>query len=281
MKTSHQHPTGGLPLLALTLTGALIAASCWWLASDQGAGAASVERELEAARPPPPSVNEAHRAEPGRSPVVAEIAGGSGAASDVDGGDLAPRRREKPRTERDFRERFLALEQSEPGALAAHADAWLDEPRSTAEKVGLLQALEQGDAPASIAWLERACEVTDAVSRTGTPAGSPVSEFALSRLARRAAKDTDVRAALARVASNASSVPIDLRRRAAAHFAACATLEELAGFESLALREPDENFRAGVAAALGAREDARDARIARMASGMIPADLAATDDRSR
>jgi hypothetical protein len=249
MRASDSQSTAGLPLLSLALGGAVLAACCWSLARGPSDDAAKrlaltdgpIEAGLATA-----DVDQAEAA--ARFRREAQPASGPLLVAEPEVARPAARQR-PPRTERELREHFLALEARESGALVRGAGDWLTAKHTTAEKVAWLQALEQCEPRAATAWLEFACALDDAP----TAQGEPVSAFALGRLAALARTAPEARLALGRVALGRDSVDDGLRRRAASTFAAAARGDEFAEFERGLLQERDELLLAGVVVSLEGR----------------------------
>ncbi|NOT29612.1 MAG: hypothetical protein HOP15_04085, partial [Planctomycetes bacterium] len=105
-----------------------------------------------------------------------------------------PERSQAPVKEREFLAAFLALEQAQPGALAACAEDVLASEGPAPEKVALLRALAEGGSSEEVRWLEHAVRAPADGSAT---TAEPLASFALDRLARLAARAEAPRAALA------------------------------------------------------------------------------------
>jgi hypothetical protein len=149
--------------------------------------------------------------------------------------------------EREHLARLLALAARDPSALEAEAARLLEGSGPDCEKVALLRALEAGDSPRRIAWLEHAVV---ALPDTSDSSGESVPSFALGRLLRAGAQDPAARAALERIAFGHPRASDRLRRVAASSLAASA--DEL-GLRRLAANladEPDGLLRDSVLEAL-------------------------------
>jgi hypothetical protein len=239
--------TLGIPTLVLALVG-LVSGLYWWsLAHNSSALSATVFERVGA--PKAASIGSVGtrttELAPGRArrsqrlvattPILPQLA------------DRAP----SSSSERALREKYLALETSHPGSLAAHAQEWLGAKRPAEEKVAWLLAMNDSDASAALPWLESACKLNDSA---GVHGEAP-SSFALELITKLSVSDAAARAALGRVAVDSASVDVALRRRAASSFAALADASELEMLEQGLLHESDEALRAGVVVALEARTD--------------------------
>ena len=162
-----------------------------------------------------------------------------------------PARRASARSEREFLTAFLALARREPGALEARARTVLDGVGPAPEKVALLRALEQGGSRESIAWHEHAAHGSDESNADAVS----VASYALGALASRAARDSDARAALARLAFERPEPAIALRRQAASALARSGDAAELEQLRVALLREQDELLVRGALASLAERPD--------------------------
>lgn len=149
--------------------------------------------------------------------------------------------------EREHLERFLALAASDPSALEAEAARVLDGAGPDCEKVALLRALEAGDSPRRLAWLEHAVLV---LPDTSDSSGDSVPSYALNSLIRSGNADPAARAALERVACAFPRAPARLRRVAAAWLAANADEAGLRRLASNLADEPDGLLRESVLEAL-------------------------------
>jgi hypothetical protein len=197
---------------------------------------------------------------PVSAPVPVPGARGEVAASSVGLDELealAPARRERAAspatsaTERDLRAAYLRRARSEPGSLERLAAGVLASDGAKSEKVALLLTLDDVRSPETVAWLEHAAKSLPDASNAE---GESVPSFAIRRLSRRAADDSAATAALGRLAFESSDLAPELRRRAAAGYAARCPAAEIAALAPRLSRERDELVIAGVLAALEARE---------------------------
>jgi hypothetical protein len=166
--------------------------------------------------------------------------------ADDDAPDEPARRRAQP-TERDHYLELLALARTGAGNLERMALPILDGPEPNCRKVALLRAIYDSGSPATAQLFGRAIR---SLSLASSPAGESVPSFAVRFLAARAANDATARAVLEQVAFDAAPA-IELRRRAAAHFASAAAAEDLPRLASCLARESDGLLVEGAVAALG------------------------------
>lgn len=156
-----------------------------------------------------------------------------------------------PRTEAEHRTSFLARARQAPGSLEAEAAAILDGPGPRAKKLALLAALRALGSPESIAWHEHAAR--SGAEGESTP-GLSLADAALQQLMTEAARSSEARAALARLAFDEPAPAAAARRRAAAGLARHAGEGELGALAAALARERDELLVAGVLGALAERE---------------------------
>ena len=157
--------------------------------------------------------------------------------------DLDPRKV----SERALRSRFLARERAAPGTLVALAPGVFDGSGPEGEKNALLRALGDIDAPDCGRWLAHV--VLDAAGM----GSETLRDGALRLLAVRAKRDELARVELEGLVFGSYDLPITLRRRAAAWFAAVAAPDELARVEGRLSSECDDLLVAGVCSALEER----------------------------
>lgn len=169
------------------------------------------------------------------------------------GEELPSPRAETPRKEREFVQAFLALEQREPGALEARAQAVLDGTGPAPERVALLRALAESGASCALAWHEYA--VRAGPDESGPHAVS-VASYALGALTRHAQREPAARQALLRLAFDAPEPSPALRRRAASALAASGDENELELLRRALARETDELLLRGALAELARRDGA-------------------------
>ncbi len=187
-----------------------------------------------------------------REPV---LRGGSCPRPDVGDPGAAPRHTGAlgARKEREFLAAFLALEDAQPGALEARAEAVLAGDGPPAEKVALLRALgEAGSQEQQLRWLEHAVR---SLPDDSGPHGVSVASFALGELVDTAPLEREARTVLGRLAFETRGLASGLRRSAAVGLARNGDELELGGLRVSLARESDELLVAGVLAALSERPE--------------------------
>ncbi|MBI5432332.1 MAG: hypothetical protein HZA52_05845 [Planctomycetes bacterium] len=162
-------------------------------------------------------------------------------------------------SERELRAAFVA-QGATPGALESVAQGVLDSDGPRSKKVALLRALCDTRSPESVRWLEYA---TRASSPLASASGDSVAYFALATLVRASDRDAAARAALESIGFD-PALPLELRRTAAAAFAAACTGDELVTLESELRSETDPAVLEACRVALDARDG--DPAAARLSS---------------
>lgn len=123
-----------------------------------------------------------------------------------------------------------------------------DGPR--AQKVALLRALQDAEAPSALDWIEYAVRTLPDV---GGARGESVPLSALGLMERAASRDPDARERLARLAFESPGIHVNLQRRAAEHYAMHCELTELGELRHRLYRATDDSVRAASLAALDRR----------------------------
>jgi len=209
-----------------------------------------------AASPRPPAVEApvrvaAEPVAPARAPVEVLAAAVPALAPEPALAEGAADAHRPARTEREFLDRWRALERTAPGVLEARAETTLAGPREDADKVAFLRALRESGSPEADRWLAHA--VRTLPDEPSAHARS-VASFALDALCREAACGRAVSDLLAGLAFDCPAPSPALRRRAAAAYARHAPDAELSSLRRALLAETDELLVAGVLASLAERE---------------------------